>query len=88
MKNDVHSPCVMVIDNTYHMWYSGHRGIIFLLMFKSATLLQRMVSPGLKIQIIPFCQGIKGSLDVSWINAGSVLYDGTEYISGIQAVIL
>jgi len=33
-------------------------------------------------------RGSKGAWDVSWINAGSVLYDGTEYISGIQAVIL
>lgn len=79
-ENDVHAPCVMVIDNTYHMWYSGHRGnnFSFDVQIGHATSPDGITwTKDPNNPVLP--RGSKGAWDVSWINAGSVLYDGTEY---------
>jgi hypothetical protein len=79
-ENWAHNPCVMVIDDTFHMWYTGHRGNNFSFDFQ----IGHATSPdGITWTRDPnnpvLTRGSKGAWDVSWINLGSVLNDGTEY---------
>jgi predicted GH43/DUF377 family glycosyl hydrolase len=79
-ENSVHAPCVMVIDNTFNMWYTGHRGNNFSFDFQ----IGHATSPdGINWTKDPnnpvLTRESQKAWDRSWVNAGSVLYDGSEY---------
>jgi predicted GH43/DUF377 family glycosyl hydrolase len=76
----VHNSKVMVINNTFHMWYTAHKGIDGSFDFQighatsadGVTWIKDPNNPVLK-------RGSSGSWDYAWISVGSVLYDGTRY---------
>ena len=75
-----HAPCVMVINNIFHMWYTGHTGENFSYDFQIGHATSPDGTTWTKDPNNPILsKGTKGSWDCSWINAGSVLYDGTKY---------
>ena len=73
-------PKVMVINNTFHMWYTGHKGrnansnfqIGHATSTDGSTWTKDANNPVLTI-------GSAGTWENSWINMGDVLYAGTKY---------
>lgn len=72
--------CVIVIDDTFHMWYTGYNGNNWNYGFQighatspdGITWTKDPNNPVLPV-------GQIGSWDHSWVHASSVLYDGTKY---------
>ncbi len=76
----VHLPCVIVIDDTFHMWYTGYNGNNWNYGFQ----IGHATSPdGItwtkdpKNPVLP--KGSDGTWDNSWVATLSVLFDGTKY---------
>jgi hypothetical protein len=71
---------VLVIDSIFHVWYSGHTGLVnnadFLIGHATSpdgvTWTKDTNNPVLDV-------GSVGTWDDTWISAGSVVYDGSEY---------
>lgn len=79
-ENLVHCPKVIIINSTFHMWYTGHSGkrnnFGFQIGHASSpdgiTWTKDANNP-----VLPM--GPNGAWDHSWVSVGSVLYDGTKY---------
>jgi hypothetical protein len=70
----------MVIDDTFHMWYNGHRGNrdYFDFQVGHATSPDGITwTKDPNNPVLP--RGPSGTWDNSWVYPGSVLYDGTKY---------
>jgi predicted GH43/DUF377 family glycosyl hydrolase len=76
----VYSPSVLLIDDTYHMWYQGwdgsqspwHSDIGHATSTDMISWVKDTLNPVLEV-------GPDGSWDDIWINSPCVIYDGTEY---------
>jgi predicted GH43/DUF377 family glycosyl hydrolase len=75
-----HLPQVLVIDDTLHMWYTGHRGNRDYFDFQVGHAISTDGINWTKDPnnpVIPV--GPEGTWDNSWVSAGQVLYDGNKY---------
>lgn len=73
-------PCVIVIDNIFHMWYTGHRGEAnnFDFQIGHATSPDGITwTKDPNNPVLP--RGVVGTWDYAWVCSGSVLYDSTQY---------
>lgn len=73
-------PQVVVINNTFHMWYTGHKGTSDYSKFQIGHATSPDGTAWTKDANNPvLTTGSAGTWDKSWINCGSVLYAGTKY---------
>ncbi|MCU0460890.1 MAG: hypothetical protein MUF36_02560 [Bacteroidales bacterium] len=78
--NSVHSPCVLIINDKFHMWYTGHKGSDSSIDFQIGHATSSDGIAWTKDPNNPVLKrGIIGDWDYYWVSVGSVLYDGTEY---------
>jgi len=76
----VHNPKVMVINNTFHMWYTGRKGKYGNGNFQIGHATSPDGTTWTKDANNPvLTMGAAGTWDNSWINIGGVLYDDTKY---------
>jgi predicted GH43/DUF377 family glycosyl hydrolase len=78
--NIVHIPKVMVINNTFHMWYTGHKGTNGYRNFQIGHATSTDGSTWTKDVNNPvLAMGSAGTWDRSWVCIGDVLFTGTKY---------
>lgn len=76
----VHNPKVMVINNTFHMWYTGHKNKYSKGNFKIGHATSTDGSNWTKDSNNPvLTTGTAGTWENSWICIGDVLDAGTKY---------
>jgi predicted GH43/DUF377 family glycosyl hydrolase len=76
----VHTPKVMVINGTFHMWYTGHKNKFSIGNEKIGHATSPDGSIWTKDANNPVLTvGSSGSWENSWISVGAVLFDNTKY---------
>lgn len=79
-ENWIHLPSVLVINNTFHMWYTGHKGTNRSFDFQIGHATS---SDGITWTKDPnnpvLTRGATGAWDYAWIAGPSVIYDGSKY---------
>jgi predicted GH43/DUF377 family glycosyl hydrolase len=79
-ENSPHSPHVIVINNVFHMWYTGHRGKRTNCNFQIGHATSADGTTWTKDPNNPVLTvGSAGTWDKSWVSVGTVLNDGTKY---------